>query len=177
MQPREITARYIRAQLLNQLLIPFLFEASQQNEEWTNITVSRLIAVIGERKPHVWTTIIDTENAPAVIHAINLGRSVRLDCLLTDPASSTHRLECVALLHESGSTQQLMPDNDIELKPGDRILFCGKREAKDGMHWILQVMSSLNYVMTYENEPESYIWRILSRNYKGVERRSKPRRH
>ncbi len=175
MQPREITARYIRAQLLNKLLMPFLLKASQQSEQWTNITVSRLIAVIGERKPYVWTTIIDTENAPAVIQAIELGRNVKLDRLLTDPVSCTHRLQCVALLFKHDGKKQLMPDDDIELKPGDQILFCGKREAKDGMHWILQVMSSLNYVMTYENEPESYIWRKLSRRYKDTERRNKPR--
>ncbi len=175
MQPREITARYVRAQLLNRLLIPFLLKASKQDEQWTNITVSRLIAVIGERKPHVWTTIIDTENAPAIMHAIGLGRSVCLDCLLTDPSSNIHKLECVALLFDSDGKKQLMPEDDIELKPGDQILFCGKREAKDGMHWTLQVMSSLNYVMTYENEPESYIWRKLSRRYTSRERRHRPR--
>jgi len=175
MQPREITARYIRAQLLNKLLIPFLLKASQQDEQWTNITVSRLSAVIGDRKPHVWTTIIDEENAPAIMHAISLGRNVKLDCLLTDPVACTHRLECLALLFQRDGKKQLMPEDDIELKPGDQILFCGKREAKDGMHWILQVMSSLNYVMTFENEPESYIWRKLSRRYKDAERRNKPR--
>lgn len=175
MQPREITARYIRAQLLNKLLIPFLLKASQQDEQWTNITVSRLSAVIGERKPHVWTTTLDSESAPAVMHAISLGRSVKLDCLLTDPVSFTHRLECVALLFQRDGKKQLMPEDDTELKAGDQILFCGKREAKDGMHWTLQVMSSLNYVMTYENEPESYIWRKFSRRYKDAERRNKPR--
>lgn len=175
MQPREITARYIRAQLLNKLLIPFLLKASQQDEQWTNITVSRLSAVIGERKPHVWTTIINTENAPAVMHALDLGRTVQLDRLLTDPVSCTHRLECVALLYKRDGKKQLMPEDTIELQAGDQILFCGKREAKDGMHWILQVMSSLNYVTTFENEPESYIWRKFSRRYKDAERRNKPR--
>jgi len=175
MQPREITARYIRAQLLNKLLIPFLFKASQQNEQWINITISRLIAVIGERKPYIWTTIIDTENAPAIMHAINLGRNIKLDCLLTDPASNAHQLECVALLCLHDGKKQLMPEDNIELHPGDQILFSGKREAKDGMNWTLQVMSSLNYVMTYENEPESYVWRKLSRHHKKGERRHRPR--
>ncbi len=175
MQPREIAARYIRSQLLNRLLIPFLLKASQQDEQWTNIVVSRLSAVIGERKPHVWTIIVDEKNAPTITYAINLGRSIKLDRLLTDPVSCTHKLKCVALLFERDGKKQLMPEDSTELKLDDHILFCGKREAKDGMHWILQIMSSLNYVMTYENEPESYIWRKLSRRYKKTERRNKPR--
>ena len=68
-----------------------------------------------------------------------------------------------------------MPDDEIELQPGDKILFCGKREARNAMQWSMQVMSSLNYVMTYESEPESYIWRKFGRRYRGEERRRQPR--
>ncbi len=175
MQPREITARIVRAQLLNQLLIPFLLTARKQDEQWTNIVVSRLIAVIGERKPHVWTTTINHDKTPAVMHTLSLGRKILLDCLTTDPAAKNHKLECLALLHERNGTQLLMPDENIEIKAGDKILFCGKREAKDAMRWILQVMSSLNYVMSYENEPESYIWRKFLRRRQSKERRNKPR--
>jgi len=175
MQPREITARYIRAQILNKLLIPFLLKASQQDEQWINISLSRLIAVIGERKPHIWTTTINRESAPTFLHAISLGRNIKLDCLQTDPASNTLKLECVALLFERNGIKHLMPEGDTDLLPGDQILFCGKREAKEAMNSTLQVMSSLNYVMTYENEPESYIWRKLSHRYKSKDRRRRPR--
>lgn len=175
MQPREIIARIIRAQLLNSLLIPFLLKASKQDEQWINIVVSRLIAVFGDRKPHVWTSIIDEENAPALMHALELGRRVSLQCLATDPAARTQMLECVALLHDRKGEHQLMPDDKIELQAGDRILFCGKREAKNAMRLSMQVMSSLNYVMTYESEPESYIWRKFGRRYRGEERRKRPR--
>ncbi|HEB81594.1 MAG TPA: potassium channel protein [Gammaproteobacteria bacterium] len=175
MQPREIIARIIRAQLLNALLIPFLLKASKQDEQWINVVVSRMIAVIGDRKPYVWTSIIDEENAPALIRALQLGRKVCLRCLATDPAARNHQLECVALLHERNGRKTLMPDDEIELQPGDKILFCGKREARNAMQWSMQVMSSLNYVMTYESEPESYIWRKFGRRYRGEERRRQPR--
>ncbi|NOQ88530.1 MAG: potassium transporter TrkA, partial [Gammaproteobacteria bacterium] len=76
MQPREITARMIRVLFLNPLLNEYLSIAKKQDEEWSNIVISRLSAVIGECKPHTWTTEINTEKAPAVINAITLGRTV-----------------------------------------------------------------------------------------------------
>ncbi|MBE9567681.1 MAG: NAD-binding protein [Proteobacteria bacterium] len=175
MQPREITARIIRAQLLNALLIPFLNKASERDTQWTNITITRLIAVAGECKPHVWTTEINQDITPAIMRAMELGRSIKLDCLLTDPAAKASKLDCVALLHERDGEHQLLPDDDIELQAGDKILFCGKHDAKDAMQWIQQVMSSLNYVMSYESEPESFIWRRFFRKKKAGERRNRPR--
>jgi Trk K+ transport system NAD-binding subunit len=175
MQPREISARIIRAQLLNSMLIPFLEKASEHDTEWTNITITRLIAVAGECKPHVWTTEINQDMTPAIMRALGWGRNIKLDCLLTDPAAKVRRLDCVALMHERDGEQVLMPENDIDLKAGDKILFCGKHDAKDAMLWIQQVMSSLNYVMSYESEPESFIWRKFFRKKKTGERRSRPR--
>ena len=69
-----------------------------------------------------------------------------------------------------------MPDDEIELKDGDRILFCGMREAMHSMIWTLNEMSSLNYIMNYDNEPESYLLKALTRKkYKGRERRESSR--
>jgi Trk K+ transport system NAD-binding subunit len=175
MQPREITARIIRAYLLNALLMPFLLKASRQDEQWTNITITRLIAITGDRKPHSWTTTINTANTPAVIKTLKLGRHIKLETLLTDPEVKTHKLDCVALMHQRGDKKQLLPEEDLELIAGDKILFCGKREAKDAMHWTLEVTSSLNYVMSYENEPESYIWRKIMHSKKTKDRRSQSR--
>ncbi len=175
MQPREITARMIRALFLNPLLIEYLSQAEKQGEEWTNIVVSRLSAVIGERKPHVWTTEINESMAPAIIKALSLGRNVSLNSLTQDPASQKHKLKSVALLIEREGNFQLMPDDSNEIKAGDQILFCGMREAMNSMQWTLNSMSNLNYVMTFESEPESFIWRKISRKYKGHERRDSRR--
>jgi len=175
MQPREITARIIRARLLNELLIPFLLKAAKQDEQWTNVAITRLIAIAGEHKPHVWTTTINQDSSPAIIHTLGLGRSIKLDTLLTDPAAKTHKLNCVALMHERSDKQQLLPGEETEIKSGDRILFCGRRDAKDAMHSTMEVMNSLNYVMSYETEPEGYFWRKVMRSKKKRERRSHTR--
>lgn len=176
MQPREITARMIRVLFLNPLLCNFLKIANKQDEEWSNVAISRLSAVIGESKPQIWTSRISPKEAPAVFKAIALGRNITLNCITLDPLSRTHRLKCVPLLLQRNGDFQIMPEDEIELKDGDRILFCGMRESMHSMNWTLNEMSSLNYIMNYDNEPESYLLKALKyKKYKGSERRDTSR--
>jgi len=175
MRPREITARKIRALFLNPLLIDYLELAGNYDEEWANITVSRLSAVVGQHKPHIWTVEIAAATSPAVVEALELGRFINLGHVTQDPASRYLKLKCVPLLHIHNQAKTMMPDDDTEIRKGDRILFCGTREAKNSMQWTLHVLSSLNYVMTFRNEPESFVWRLLYRYVHKTERRRAPR--
>lgn len=171
MQPREITARMIRILFLNPMLCNFLKIANKQDEEWSNVVISRLSAVIGESKPHVWTVEINPKKTPAVFKALAFGRDITLNSITLDPLSRMHRLKSVPLLILRNGDYQLMPDDETALEDGDCILFCGMRQAKSSMHWTLNVMSSLNYIMSYESEPESYLLRLMSRIIKRRERR------
>lgn len=175
MRPREITARKIRAVFLNPMLVDFLELAKEHDEEWANISISRMSGVIGNHNPHIWTVDITDSVSPAVTKALILGRKVSLGHITQDPASRHLKLRCVPLLHVRGEKKTMMPEEDTEISIGDKILFCGTREVKNSMDWTLKVMSSLNYVMTFKNEPESYVWRILHRYLHKTERRKTPR--
>jgi Trk K+ transport system NAD-binding subunit len=175
MRPREITARKIRAVFLNPLLVDYLKIAKRHDEEWANIAISRMSAVIGNHYPHIWTVEITDKLSPAIAKALNLGRGISLGNITQDPASRYLKLKCVPLLHVRGEDKNMMPDDEIDIKAGDKILFCGTREVKNSMDWTLKVMSSLNYVMTFKNEPESFAWRLLHRYLHKTERRKVPR--
>ena len=175
MRPREITARKIRAVFLNPLLVDYLKIAKSHDEEWANIAISRMSAVIGNHNPHIWTVEITDKSSPAIARALKLGRSINLGHITQDPASRYIKLKCVPLLHVRKKEKTMMPDDDIDILYGDRILFCGTREVKNSMDWTLKVMSSLNYVMTFKNEPESFVWRIIHRYLHKTERRKSPR--
>ena len=175
MQPREITARMIRVLFLNPMLCDFLKMANKQDEEWSNVVISRLSAVIGESKPHIWTVEINPKKTPAVFKTIAFGREVTIDNITLDPLSRSHRLKCVPLLILRSGEYQIMPEDETVLKDGDCVLFCGMRKAKSSMQWTLKIMSSLNYVMRHETEPESYLLKQLSRVFKSRERRDTPR--
>ena len=60
-----------------------------------------------------------------------------------------------------------MPDDETMIEKGDRLLFCGMREAMNSLNWILTDIASLNYVMQYEIEPESYLLKQLRKRFKG----------
>lgn len=165
MHPREIIARQIRAYYLAPLLNNFLTLARQQDNEWSNITISRLSAIAGDSRPHVWSVDINKSSAPTISQTLALGRSVKMYHLTQDPGDRLSKLRCVPLLLIRDKKEILLPDEELEIKEDDEILFCGTHEDKNNMHWTLNVMRSLNYVMSFRDEPESYIWRLFY-NYK-----------
>ncbi|MES0327187.1 MAG: NAD-binding protein [Gammaproteobacteria bacterium] len=161
MHPREIIARKIRAYFLAPLLNNFLSLARQQDNEWSNITVSRLSAIVGDSRPHVWSVRLEQSSAPTITQALTYGRSIKISHLTQDPGNRLSKLRCVPLLLIRDKKELLLPDDELELEKGDEILFCGTYDVKNNMHWTLNVMRSLNYVMSFEDEPESYVWRLF----------------
>ena len=175
MQPSEIIARKIRAILIAPLLIDFIELALKKDQEWANITISRLSAVIGDNPPYLWTVHVNKEKAPAVAQALGFGRSIQLKHLTQDPVSCENTLPCVPLLLKRGDELLLLPDDETELKAFDQLLFCGLRKVKHSMSPTLTDLSTLNYVMTFKNEPQSYIWKKITRLLQKQERRTSHR--
>ena len=175
MYPREIIARKIRAYFLTPLLDNFLSLARQQDNEWANITISRLSALVGNSRPHVWSASIKQSTAPAVSESLSQGRSIKIAHLTQDPGDRKAKLRCVPLLLVRDKQEILLPEDELEIKIGDELLFCGTYRVKDNMHWTLNVMRSLNYVMSFKDEPESYIWRLYHRHREKIEHRKNPR--
>ena len=172
MHPREIIARKIRTYFLTPLLERFLSTAREQSNEWSNITISRLSAIVGESRPHVWSAVINQSTAPAVTRALNFGRTIQIAHLTQDPGDRESKLRCVPLLMIRNNQEILLPEDEQEINVGDELLFCGSHQVKDNMHWTLNVMRSLNYVMSFEDEPESFVWRLFQRHRNKAERRN-----
>jgi Trk K+ transport system NAD-binding subunit len=174
-QPSEIIARRIRAILIAPLLIDFLDQATHEDQQWANITISRLSAVIGENNPYIWTVTINKDDTPAIAQALGFGRSIQLKHITRDPIDLSKNLACISLLIKRGDDLQLLPDDDVELKAFDQLLFCGVRKVKHSMSPILTDISRLNYVMTSKNEPRSYIWKKITLLLQKQERRTSSR--
>lgn len=177
MQPSEIIARQIRAILIAPLLLDFIKLALDEDQEWANITISRLSAVIGENSPYLWTVNIKKDQAPAVAQALGYGRRILLKNIMQNPVSSENKLPCVALIIKRGSELTLLPDEATELKAFDEILFCGVRKVKNSMSSTLCDLSTLNYVMTFKSEPETFLWKKLTRLLQNQDRRESSRNH
>lgn len=175
MQPSDIIARKIRTLLTTPLLVTFLNHARNQNEEWANIAISRLSGVLKDTRPNTWTIRVDENDARALYQVLDFGRSIRIGNLLQDPRARERKITSVALLLRRNQQIILMPGDDVAIKPGDEILYCGTPDAERSMKWTLNDLHSLNYIMTYEDMPDSYIWHKIHLYMKRKERRKTPR--
>ena len=175
MQPSEIIARKIRTLLNEPLMIAFLNKARHQDPEWANIAISRLSGILGEERPNIWTINVVKDQAKALHQILGLGRVIRVGNLLQDPRARENKLKSVALLLKRHNKILLMPTDDIALKKDDQILYCGTPVAERSMKWTLNDIHSLNYIMTYEDTPDSYVWRKIHTYMKKSDRRRRPR--
>lgn len=175
MQPSEIIARTIRSLLASPLMIAFLNKARNQDPSWANVTISRIMGALGESLPNIWTLHVNEKEARALCHVLRLGRVIRVGNLLQNPRQREDQLEAVPLILKRNQKILLMPTNDIAIKSGDQILFCGTPGALRSMQWSQNDIHSLNYIMTYEETHDSFIWRKAKQLMKQSDRRNRPR--
>jgi len=175
MRPREIIGRKIRALLISPLLLDFLNLAKKESAEWANISISRLTAVVGKSTPHNWTIILNRDNAPALARALSLGRHITLGQIIQDPKNRRQKIGCIPLLLQRDKKNILLPDENFVLKPDDQLLFCGSRKVKITLTATVAIRTNLDYVMTFKNDPESFIGRKLSNLFNKQDRRKQKR--
>jgi len=175
MQPSEIIARKIRTLLVSPLMIAFLNKARNQDPSWANVTISRIMGALGESLPSIWTLHVNEKEARALCQVLHLGRVIRVGNLLQDPRQKENQIAAIPLLLKRSQKLLLMPTNDIAIKSGDQILFCGTPGALRSMQWSQNDLHSLNYIMTYEDTPDAFVWRKIHQFMKRNERRHRPR--
>ncbi|GAB4289965.1 MAG: hypothetical protein Kow0096_03220 [Thiohalomonadaceae bacterium] len=160
MHRSEIIAKDILAQLTTPLLPVFLQQARQQNNAWANEVISRISAVTGEVVPEVWTLTLDTREAPALWRML-ARHDVHLGEILRDPRDREQPLPCIPLLLLRGNDPRLMPGEDVVLRSGDRLLFCGRSGVAERMSRVVYNGNVLRYVLSGEERPDGWIWRVM----------------
>jgi Trk K+ transport system NAD-binding subunit len=163
MQPSDIIAHECLAHLISPLLAQFLALARTQSNAWANQLIGRLVETMGEKVPETWRVTLTAEYAPAIVNMIGHGKSVTLDMLTYDPANRGAKLPMVPLLLVRGQDTVLLPELDLRLALGDRILFCGKSVAKATQPLLLSNRKVLTYVLDGTEMPDGIVWRWLSR--------------
>lgn len=130
MQPSHIVAHEFLSLLTTPLLARFLALASRQKEDWANELLSRIAAVSSDTVPEVWDVELGREQSIAPWQVMNEGGQVLLQDLMRNPYDHTRNLSCLPLLIQTSAGDGLLPEDDLSLTPGDRILFCGSRGAR-----------------------------------------------
>jgi len=162
MQRSRIISNRILSRISTPLLTQFLREARHQSNEWVSELVDRVWRLASNRTPDLWTVELTPDGAPAVHAAIAGNREVRLGPLQKDAREREQRLNCLALLLQRGEELRLLPDDNLVLARGDRILMCGRPGVVNQMHWALVNANALRYLQTGEWRAEGTLWGWLT---------------
>lgn len=163
MQPTDIIAHECLAHMLTPLLAEFLAFVRNQDNQWANNLISKLVDVVGETVPETFAITIDAENAIAVSEYIDSGMIVKLEHLMQDPADREKELKLVPLLLVRNANSLLVPDKETVVVNGDRILFCGTYDAKNALPSSINNSKTFNYLMTGLEVPDSIVWRWIKK--------------
>ena len=163
MHPSTVIAQGIRVRLALPLLSEFFTLARFREDAWACELASRIAALVHDRVPYAWQVEMDEESAYALCDAEERGRPVTLGDLLKDPRDRDDVLPAIPLLLEHNAQRELSPDASVRVRSGDRLLLCGRLEARRRMDYTLQNVNVLRYVLTGEDLPEGWMWRQGSR--------------
>ncbi|MCG6887128.1 MAG: NAD-binding protein [Proteobacteria bacterium] len=161
MRRGSIIAHKIFALIQSPLLDVFLNLAKEHENDWANEVVSRLSGVLQEEPPVTWELDITAQDAPALHRAVTAGERLSVRDLYRDPRYRDESLSCFPLLLRRGVEDILLPDDAVELKKGDRLLFAGQASARYMMEWIRGNQNVLSYILTGEEHPSGYLWRLF----------------
>jgi voltage-gated potassium channel len=162
MRRGSIIAHKIFALIQSPLLDVFLVRARRHENAWANELVSRLSGVLQDEPPVTWELDVTLGDAPAVAQAVAEGERVQIRDLYRDPRDRDQGMCCLPLLLRRGIEDILLPDDTVELKKADRLLFAGQARARGMMDWVRGNRNVLGYILTGEEHPSGYLWRLLS---------------
>ncbi|MGX5656587.1 potassium channel family protein [Geodermatophilus nigrescens] len=161
--PTEVVAHDAYARLSTPLLWRFLRELPGQSDEWSAGVVDRLLDACGTHLEALWKVRLTPDDAPALHPRLSRG-GFRLADLLRDPADRDRTLLAVPLLVLRRGEALLTPDGDLELEPGDELLFAGRAAVHREVEATLFIDGVADYLVTGHRVPSSWIWRKLSRS-------------
>ncbi len=161
MDHSQIIASRILEVLITPLTGHFLRLASERDDEWARILISRLVGLVDDTVPDTWVLSIRKDKTPAVWDALREQTDVLIGDLLRDPHELSKTLPCVPLLLQRKRRLMLLPDDGTPLKFGDRILFCGRARAQHRINTVAATHQFLYLNQTGVDRPTSWLLKKL----------------
>ena len=162
MHRSEIIARDIFTYLTNPLLIEFLQRALKEGEEWINLVVSRLVAIVGTQVPELHLLTVDRQKASGVIELMNSGNAIKIKDIIRDSRDREKTLPVIVLLRVSRRGDiTLTPEEGELIEIGDRLLICGPMGLGPRIDQIVNNYHALRYLHTGKEVMHSWLLRLL----------------
>ncbi len=163
MQPSSILAHEFLSLLTTPLLSRFFTLIRAHDDAWADVLISRIAAVLEHSVPEVWDVELSSSHTEAIWEAMRDGAPVSLQALIRNPTDRDVELTCIPLLLKRGASETLMPEPETLLQIGDRLLFCGTRQARNLQALGLYNFNVLSYLRTGKDAPGGKAWRLLER--------------
>lgn len=162
MQPSSIIAHECLAHMISPLLAQFLLLSRSQTNDWANQLISRLVELLGETIPETWEVSIHPSQAPAALMLLSEQEAISLQALTRNPIHYQEHMPLAPLLLSRNEQYILLPDLNITLQQGDKLLFCGREKSKATLAFLLHDYKSLRYVVHGRESSDSWIWRWMT---------------
>lgn len=159
MQASRIIVWRVLPLLMTPLLNRFLLRVRHHNEDWANKLIAQLKAICPATTPKTWSLKICCEQAPAVVHALEVGYTIKISTLLCEPRDRDTKLPCLPLMLVRGSKLIELPELEERLKLDDELLLSAPTSAYERIQWALFNDNALSYILTGETRPTGYVWR------------------
>lgn len=118
--------RHIRAPQLT----TFLRRARDEDEDWAAALLQRMREASGKAIVESWSLDLTAAGAPAFARAMARGEAVTLSRLLTSADGQGLVVPALPLLLQRGNERVLAPSLEMPLQDGDRVLCCGRAQAR-----------------------------------------------
>lgn len=161
--PTSLVAQETLARVVTPLSWRFIEYALEQSNEWATDRLAEIIEHCGTRTPEKERVDLDATSAPAVDRWLRRGHELTIAQLLSDPDDRDERLQMyvAALLRDDDFVFD--PDPETPLRPGDSLLVLTRRSALRALGDTLFYDSSVEYVATGRELPQTWLFRKLTK--------------
>jgi len=144
------------------MLSRFISRLRAGDREQASAVLAHVRREVGDGSPHSWAFECDVLQ-PGMFFAFfqRPGASFRIQQLMADPTNPGTRMRVTPLMIEREGTHQLLPPEDMPLKPGDRILFAGDDVARRLQKRYLTEPGTVAWVCSGSEPARGFIFRWL----------------
>ena len=165
----SIISNTIFAFIRTPMLGDFLRIVSRFKNDKASELVSQIIGVVEDNEPKLWEFRVTSVESPALYKAIrerkilvgdflkcaNRNAAIENDC-------TEERLSAMPLFMKRDENNVLLPEEERQIRAGDRFLMCGTQDAHQQMEFIFNNENALEKFLTGKDMPSSYFWRWIA---------------
>lgn len=161
MQPSLVLARHILLFLLMPTLGRLLTYLQNEGLPQVADLVKRSHQRIPGGAPRLWQVRID-DLASTMRGCKRRVQQIKISDISRNPADRKELLAALPLVIGRGEEFIMLPPDNTLIEPGDTVLFCGTRRARQLIHSTVENPYTLHYLVTGESPPRAWFFQWLN---------------